>query len=55
MMARNGARFRGTIRDQRLLDALDALEQGPYSGTVWRSVREGRDPLGLLACRWSLG
>ena len=57
MVARNGPRFRRPIRDQRLLDALDALEQEPYSGTVWRSVREGRDP---LACwrpggRWDDG
>ena len=33
------------IRDQRLLDALERVEQSPYSGTVWRSVREGSDPL----------
>lgn len=33
------------IRDQKLLDALEAVEQRPYDGVVWRSVREGRDPL----------
>ncbi len=32
-------------------DALEAVEQAPYSGTVWQSVREGRDP---LAC-WRSG
>ena len=33
------------IRDQRLLDALESVVQEPYEGIVWRSVREGRDPL----------
>ena len=49
---------RGTgrrVRDRRLLDALEAVAQapctGPYTGTVWRSVREGADP---LAC-WRSG
>ena len=51
MVAGYGPRFLRQIRDQRLLDTLDALEQEPYSGTVWRSVREGRDP---LAC-WRPG
>ena len=32
-------------RDQRLLDALDRFARRPFSGNVWRSVREGRDPL----------
>ena len=32
------------IRDSGLLDALEQMEQEPFSGTVWRSVREGRDP-----------
>lgn len=39
------------IRDQRLLDALEQCERAPYAGRVWRSVREGRDP---LAC-WRAG
>ena len=39
---RQGAR---RIRDQRLLDALERSERAPYAGTIWRSVREGRDPL----------
>ena len=33
------------IRDQRLLDALERSERTPYAGRVWRSVREGQDPL----------
>ncbi len=33
------------IRDQRLLDLLEQDERTPYSSRVWRSVREGRDPL----------
>ena len=45
------ARTEYRIRDQRLLDALEAVDQAPYAGTVWRSVREGRDP---LAC-WRSG
>ena len=50
-MRRNSSQTRRRIRDQRLLDALEAVDQAPYSGTVWRSVREGRDP---LAC-WRSG
>ena len=47
------ARYRGgrRIRDRLLLDALESLVRAPYEGTVWRSVREGRDP---LAC-WRSG
>ena len=33
------------IRDNTLLDALERLEQLPFEGPVWRSVKEGRDPL----------
>lgn len=33
------------IRDQKLLDTLESVEQRPYASVVWRSVREGRDPL----------
>ena len=45
------------IRDQRLLDALEQSDRASYAGRVWRSVREGRDP---LACwrpggRWDDG
>lgn len=40
-----------TIRDERLLDALEKIRQLAYEGSVWRSVREGSDP---LAC-WRSG
>lgn len=40
-----------SIRDNALLDALERLERRPFSGTVWRSVREGRKP---MAC-WRVG
>lgn len=33
------------IRDRALLDAIERLKQAPFSGTVWRSVREGRNPV----------
>ena len=39
------------VRSRRLLDALAKIPQRPYVGKVWRSVREGRDP---LAC-WHAG
>jgi RES domain-containing protein len=52
MSDRNGPKSRRSIRDQRLLDALEKLHQKPYAGTVWRSVREGADP---LVCRRSGG
>ncbi len=45
MAVRDGPGFPRPIRDPHLLDALDALDREPYGGTVWRSVREGRDPL----------
>lgn len=51
MADRNGSKRHRPIRDQALLDALEEVRQQPYSGTVWRSVREGRDP---LAC-WRSG
>ncbi len=50
-MQGNSSQTPRRIRDQRLLDALEAIGQVPYAGTVWRSVREGRDP---LAC-WRSG
>lgn len=34
-----------SIRDKDLLDALERLEQERFSGTAWRSIRQGRDPL----------
>lgn len=33
-----------TPRDSNLIDALDAMRRAPFSGTVWRVVRDGRDP-----------
>lgn len=45
MASRNGSKRHASIRDQALLDALEKMRQRPYTGTVWRSVREGRDPL----------
>lgn len=56
-MAGSGGRTRSGVRDQSLLDFLEALPLVPYSGTVWRSVREGRDPLvcGRPAGRWDDG
>jgi RES domain-containing protein len=47
----NGSKFLRLIRDPALLDALEKVRQQPYTGIVWRSVREGRDP---LAC-WRSG
>lgn len=44
-MRTNGGRPARPIRDRRLLDALEAIARAPYAGTVWRSVREGSDPL----------
>jgi RES domain-containing protein len=44
-------------RDLELLDKIDALPRTPYEGTVWRIVREGRDPLQgyPAAARWDPG
>src|SRR5207248_8685879 len=41
-------------RDSRLLDAIDALPGASFSGTAWRVVREGRDPIQCSAVggRW---
>lgn len=51
-MAEPGPRRRRPIRDLGLLDALDRTPRRPYAGAVWRSVRQGRDP---LACARSGG
>ena len=51
MSVGDGVRPARRIRDRRLLDALEAVGRAPYAGTVWRSIREGRDP---LAC-WRAG
>jgi len=44
-------------RDNRLLDALEALPVAPFAATVWRVVREGRDPCQCSAAgnRWDTG
>lgn len=44
-------------RDLSLLDALDLQPRQPISSTVWRVVREGRDPLQAAASnsRWCNG
>jgi RES domain-containing protein len=44
----------GSARDNRLLDAIDALPTSSFIGSVWRVVREGRDPLQCSAVggRW---
>lgn len=41
-------------RDSRLLDAVEALPSAPFAGTVWRVVREGREPAQCSAVggRW---
>ena len=41
-------------RDNRLLDALDALPGVAFAGSVWRVTREGHDPLQCSAVggRW---
>lgn len=51
MVGRNGSERRSPIRDRALLDALEKMPQRPYRGTVWRTVREGSDP---IAC-WRSG
>jgi len=44
-------------RDNRLLDALEALPDGPFEGRAWRVVRDGRDPTQCSANggRWDDG
>lgn len=46
-----------TVRDIGLIDALDSLPRQKFSGTVWRIVREGRDPAQCSASggRWDDG
>jgi RES domain-containing protein len=41
-------------RDNRLLDAIDALPGASFSGTCWRVTRQGRDPIQCSAVggRW---
>ena len=48
---------RSAVRDSHLIDALDAIPRAPFEGTVWRVVREGRDPFQCSASggRWDDG
>ena len=45
------------VRDNNLIDGLDALLGSPFDGTVWRVVRQDRDPLegAAAAGRWDDG
>ena len=56
-MARQSRRRSQGIRDQSLLDALEAVPIAPFEATVWRSVRAGQDPLvcGRPGGRWDDG
>jgi len=47
----------GRARDPELLDALDERARTTFEGTIWRVVREGRDPLEASRAggRWDLG
>ncbi len=44
-------------RECKLIDALEAIDPVPFSGNVWRLVRDGRDPLQCSASggRWDDG
>jgi hypothetical protein len=44
-------------RDNRLIDAIEAIEPVVFEGNVWRLVRDGRDPLLCSASggRWDDG
>ena len=44
-------------RDPDLLDKIDALVPVAFEGTVWRVVRDGRDPLqpSHISGRWDMG
>lgn len=44
-------------RDHELLDALDACPRESFSGSAWRIVREGRDPMQGFpsGARWDPG
>lgn len=44
-------------RDPDLLDAIDDLPCVEYTGTVWRVVRDGREPLqpSHVSGRWDMG
>ncbi len=44
-------------RDNRLIDAIEAIDPVVFEGNVWRLVRDGRDPLICSASggRWDDG
>jgi len=44
-----------TVRDSRLIDALEARSQKPFQGTIWRVVREARDQCAASGGRWDDG
>jgi len=48
---------KSTPRDSRLIAALEALAHEPFTGVVWRVVREGRNPCQCSASggRWDDG
>lgn len=48
---------RDTVRDNGLLDALEAMNPEPFLGRVWRVVRDGKDPCLCAAAggRWDDG
>ncbi len=56
-MTPTGRRRPGGIRDQSLLDLIEAVPTAPFEGPVWRSVRAGWDPLvcGRPGGRWDDG
>jgi RES domain-containing protein len=45
------------VRDSALIDALEIIPPIPFNGSVWRVVRDGRDPLMCSAAggRWDDG
>jgi RES domain len=48
---------KSVLRDSRLIDSLEVLPHAPFKGTVWRVVREDRDPCQCSASggRWGDG
>lgn len=46
-----------TVRDSDLIDALESIESDAYEGSIWRVVREGKDPCQCSSAggRWDDG
>ena len=46
-----------SIRESKLIDSLESVEQRKYDGLVWRSVKEHRDPTTCFSSqgRWDDG